>query len=91
MVVKEKRGRRRYILFRMDHNPRSKEAFVSFLRSNLDTRGYIPYVIQCKDDLVIVRCQPGERDEAIQAMESLGGRSLLTSGTLRKLRTRYGL
>ena len=92
MVVKELRGRRRYIIFRMTFFSKDKEGFIAFLRRASTQSGFpSPYVIQVKGDLVIIRCSPQERESTISSMETIGGRSLLTSGTLKKLRVKYDL
>jgi len=92
MVVKEKRGRRRYIIFRMSFRSRDKRDFISFLRQASELAGRpTPYVIQVQDDLAILRCSPAEREELIAFMKEIGGDSLLCSGTLKKLRRRYDL
>lgn len=92
MVVKEKRGRRRYIVFRMSFASKDKGALLSYLRQAAEASEHpVPYVIQVKDDLAILRCSPAERDDLISFMRSVGGESLLCSGTLKKLRTAHGL
>ena len=92
MVVKEKRGRRRYIIFQMSFTSKDKGAFLSFLRQAAESSGRpVPYVIQVKEDLAILRCSPAERDDLTSFMRDAGGQSLLCSGTLRKLRLAYGL
>lgn len=92
MVVKEIRGRRRYILFRMTFFSKDKEGFISFLRNASSQSAFPPpYVIQVKEDFVIIRCSPNERESVIDFMKTLGAASILTSGTLKKLRVKYNL
>jgi hypothetical protein len=92
MVVKEKRGRRRYILFRVSFPSRDKGSFISFVHQAAMSEGRpAPYVIQVRENLVILRCSPAEREDLISFMGRLGGESLLCSGTLRKLRRSHGL
>lgn len=92
MVVKELRGRRRYILFRTTFVSKDKEGFIAFLRNASSRSGFpSPYVIQVKGDLVIIRCSPLERESVISFMKTIGAESILTSGTLKKLRVKYDL
>jgi RNase P/RNase MRP subunit POP5 len=90
MVVKEKRGRRRYIAFRSELG---REQMLSALRSKADSIGVrTPKLIQFEGGMGIVRCSPEEKDAIIDLLGSVEGtESLLTSGTLRTLRERYGM
>ena len=89
MVVKEKRGRRRYIAFR-SQIPR--ELMLVQMRSEAEKLGLkVPKLIQFDRGWGIVRCAPKEKDVIIALLNSLEGtESLLTSGTLRTLRERFG-
>ncbi|MDY0293689.1 MAG: hypothetical protein RBQ77_03865 [Candidatus Methanomethylophilaceae archaeon] len=88
MAVKEKRGRRRYVAFRV--GPRTtKEALIGKLRA---LRGEsAPYVVQCSSGWCIVRCPPKDVDDTVRLVTRADpeAESLLTSGTLRTLRDRY--
>ena len=85
MVVKESRGRRRYIAFSLGA-PISK----SELESRLPRDGRIR-VIQCATGWCIIRCTPADmessKDAVIEACP--GSESRSTSGNLITLRRRY--
>jgi len=87
MVVKEKRGRRRYIAFTM-HPGITKESLISSLRRLC---GDPPYVVQCGEGWAIVRCSPNDVDETVGLVRLAdpSSVSLKTSGTLRTLRNTY--
>jgi hypothetical protein len=89
MVVKEKRGRRRYVVFRVSPEL-DRDALIRRAR-RLQVRGWAPYIVQCSDGWAIVRCAPDEREKTAAAMSEMdpGCESLLTSGTLKSLRDRY--
>lgn len=82
MVVKEKRGRRRYIAFRVDPALRRDD-----LRRALAAGS----VIQCSEGWAIVRCAPSETSVVAESLRSAYPEtvSLATSGTLKTLRERY--
>ena len=86
MVVKEKRGRRRYIAFTVSA-AHTKDSLVRSLREFPGA----PYVIQCSEGWAIVRCSPEETDASVSAMllADPSSVSLRTSGTLAALRGRY--
>ena len=88
MVVKSKRGRRRYIAFTVSSGL-TKES----LAGKLSAFGgdSAPKVIQCAEGWCIVRCSPNDRDRAVELMSAADpeSRSLRTSGTLITLRRRY--
>ena len=89
MVVKEKRGRRRYVAFNLN-DALCKETLIAKLRS-LTSPNDPPYVIQCSAGWAIVRCSPDEID-AVQTLLKRAdptSSSLCTSGTLRTLREKY--
>lgn len=82
MVVKEKRGRRRYVAFRVDPILRRDD-----LRRALAAGS----VIQCSEGWAIIRCAPSETSVVAESIRSAypGTVSLATSGTLKTLRERY--
>ena len=88
MVVKSKRGRRRYIAFTVSSGL-TKES----LAGKLSAFGgdSAPKVIQCAEGWCILRCSPAERDGTISLMSNIDpqSKSLRTSGTLITLRRRY--
>ncbi|MDW5563291.1 MAG: hypothetical protein SA339_08705 [Methanomassiliicoccus sp.] len=90
MVVKSKRGRRRYIAVRAREAERmTDEAFLGALNSSL-TRGGVRYkVIQFDGREGIVRVSGADRDRALAALggpEASALVTLRTSGTLKTLR-----
>jgi len=87
MTVKEKRGRRRYIAFTIGAEI-TKDAMISRLRK---VCGEPPYVIQCSEGWMIVRCTPSDIDETIRIVRLAdpSSSSLRTSGTLASLRSEY--
>jgi len=87
MTVKEKRGRRRYIAFRIA-GELTKDAMISRLRK---VCGEPPYVVQCSEGWMIVRCAPSDIDETIRLVKLAdpSSSSLKTSGTLASLRSGY--
>ncbi len=90
MAVKERRGRRRYVLFSADPPFRDRGEAIGHVNRHLRDRGLQPpHVIEAGDHL-IVRCSPQERDAVVEALRSSrpGLVPLLTSGTLRKIRSR---
>lgn len=88
MVVKEIRGRRRYILFSISDGITKESLIRSFRTLDAATQ---PYIVQCIPGKVIIRCGPDEREDIISTMSRVdpSSVSLLTSGTLRTLRDRY--
>lgn len=89
MVVKEKRGRRRYVAFNLDTSF-NKESLIAKLRS-ITSPNDPPYIIQCSAGWAIVRCPPDKTDDITTIIQKADpmSRSLCTSGTLRTLRERY--
>lgn len=87
MVVKEVRGRRRYILFSVSADV-TKESLIRGLRGLTSEP---PYIVQCVPGKVIIRCSPDKRDETISLMERLDGAPypIVTSGTLKTIRDKY--
>jgi len=87
MVVKSKRGRIRYIAFDVPADLR-KETLIK--KVNSIGRGDL-YVVQCVSGKAVVRCAPENREEAIQILSQAepSCSSLMTSGTIRKIRERY--
>ena len=87
MVVKEKRGRRRYVAFTV--SPMfTKDSLISALRI---TCGEPPYVILCAEGWAVVRCAPTDRDASVTAVKLADPAAvpLCTSGTLATLYDRY--
>ena len=99
MVVKEKRGRRRYIAFMVVSDFQlSKQELVSKIRERsmeLDLKP--PSLIQFEGKVGIVRCSHLEKDRTIELLGDIGVKgnkafhveTLRTSGTLRTLREIY--
>jgi len=93
MVVKEKRGRRRYIAFDTSA-PASNETLLAYLMAVFTPIGVkTPKVIQFDGKRGIVRCSPIDKDKVLDALSKtkldLSIRTLSTSGTLRTLREKY--
>lgn len=88
MVVKQVRGRRRYIAFTTDRSLTKRT-----LEEKLSSSGYAGQirVIQCVDGWCIVRCGPLTVERSIRIMSSVspGSKSLSTSGNLISLRRKY--
>jgi RNase P/RNase MRP subunit POP5 len=91
MVVKEKRGRRRYIAFEtsdvIDAETVSREIISSAVRLGVRP----PKLIQFEGRRGIVRSLEPEREATLELINSaaLPMRTLRTSGTLKTLRERY--
>jgi RNase P/RNase MRP subunit POP5 len=94
MVVKEKRGRRRYIAFDTS-TPASNETLLAYLTAVFAPIGVkTPKVIQFDGKRGIVRCSPTDKDKVLIALSSktilgISISTLSTSGTLRTLREKY--
>jgi len=88
VVVKSKRGRRRYVVFDMSV-PMTKEELIKAFR--VKCGGDAPYVIQCAPGKTVIRCSPNEIDKVREQMKIVdsGSESIVTSGTLRTLRDKY--
>lgn len=90
MVVKSKRGRRRYIALRVREGGNiSDEAFLGALNSSLYRRGIRYKVIQFDGLEGIVRVSGADHDRALAALHEGAGETLTTlrvSGTLKTLR-----
>ncbi|HUV24895.1 MAG TPA: hypothetical protein VMW26_05660 [Methanomassiliicoccales archaeon] len=98
MVVKDKRGRRRYIAFALTQGgPITKSGLITLIREATREQGIEePRVIQFDGEMGIVRCAHILKDQTVEILGSLGERrqgievkTLSTSGTLRKLREQY--
>jgi RNase P/RNase MRP subunit POP5 len=91
MVVKEKRGRRRYVAFETtdpsDADTVSREIIASAVRSGVRP----PKLIQFEANRGIVRSSEPEKEATIRILNAadLPMRTLRTSGTLKTLRERY--
>jgi RNase P/RNase MRP subunit POP5 len=97
MVVKEKRGRRRYVAFEVTSEELlSAETLLSALKS-LSGGKKAPKLIQFDGHLGVVRCDLRDLAWTKGLLVSVGSRlgpsirTLSTSGTLRALRERLGL
>jgi RNase P/RNase MRP subunit POP5 len=94
MVVKERRGRRRYIAFQTDRYIPTEE-LMAVLTSVFVPRGIkAPKIIQFDGTRGIIRCSSTDKGAVIEALaQRVGGdpsiRTLSTSGTLRTLREKY--
>ncbi len=94
MVVKEKRGRRRYIAFRVDSKISDGELLAA-LNATLSPLGIkVPKVIQFDGRMGIIRCSPLDKDKVISALTARSDprymiETLSTSGTLLTLREKY--
>ncbi|MFP4546281.1 MAG: hypothetical protein ACLFPN_05460 [Methanomassiliicoccales archaeon] len=94
MVVKEKRGRRRYIAFTVSPTVPRPRIKALLERAAAEVGVGRPKLIQFDGRKGIVRCNHLDKDGMIEALERAGGEeleiaTLRTSGTLRKLRQRY--
>jgi RNase P/RNase MRP subunit POP5 len=94
MVVKEKRGRRRYIAFRVDSKISDGELLAT-LNATLTPLGIkVPKVMQFDGRMGIIRCSPLDKDKVISALTERSDpryriETLSTSGTLLTLREKY--
>jgi len=88
MVVKCKRGRTRYIAFDVSRGLR-KDALIRYMKINEADNPL--YIVQCTGGKAIVRCTPAtvERTMSVMSRADPSCASLMTSGTLRKIRERY--
>ena len=94
MVVKQKRGRRRYVIFACDPPYSDRNEAVAELNHLFRVHdGRPPHVIDTGEWHLIVRCSPSEVGDIISTLSEgdRSIRSLRTSGTLRTLRERYRL
>lgn len=93
MVVKDKRGRRRYVIFRVEGGPIDGRHLSQVLRREFE-KGHEPKLIQFDGRLGIVRCPHDKRREVTERLnrisqEGLRIVTLRSSGTLKSLRERY--
>lgn len=94
MVVKEKRGRRRYIAFRVD-GKLSDEQLLAKLNATLSPKGIkVPKVIQFDGRMGILRCSPLDKEKVVSLLAERSDpqgmiETLSTSGTLLTLRQKY--
>ena len=94
MVVKEKRGRRRYIAFRVNSRISDGELLAA-LNATLTPLGIkVPKVIQFNGTMGILRCSPLDKEKVISALTERSDlrcriETLSTSGTLLTLREKY--
>ena len=89
MVVKSVRGRRRYIVFTVP----AEAGRATVLEALSDLAEAMPdlRVITSFEGKAVVRCSPSEIDTVTAKMKATfeGSESLITSGTLRKVREVY--
>jgi len=88
MTVKERIGRKRYVVF--DVSPDlTKEHLIKRFRSVC--QGDPPYIIQCVPGKAIIRCSPEGKEEMMRLMTRADPSSvpLATSGTIRTIREKY--
>ena len=94
MVVKDKIGRNRYIVFELQHMKQyTKNDIINLLRQIFsDERTVkIPWVIKCNNHRVMVRCRHTEKQTVIKKLnteivyhnEKLNIRTIGTSGTIK--------
>jgi len=76
VVVKEKVGRRRYIIVENSHG--WGEIFKEIKR--IDERAKVIM----KDDYIVLRCRHWYKDEIIEILNSRGFRTFTTTGTIRR-------
>jgi len=89
MVVKAVRGRRRYIVYTVPESAGRSDVLSAL--SSLETSMTDLRVITSFGGKAIVRCNPAEKEAVTEAMKAAypGCESLITSGTLRKIREEY--
>ena len=89
MVVKSKRGRRRYIAFEAAVKM-SEDQLLCSLRSYSESAGApVPKIIQFNGNRGIIRVNGTNVDKARALMNNQDFKTLLTSGTLLTIRERY--
>jgi RNase P/RNase MRP subunit POP5 len=99
MVVKDRRGRRRYIAFRVvSDSPVSAQVMTTMLNDTSDDLGIrAPRLIDFDGTLGIVRCSNLEKEGILRMLADIDStaykciriESLRTSGTLKTLREKY--
>ena len=77
MVIKERIGRKRYILFL--NEGKSKNEILNLI----DGRAYLAFYSK---NFAIVRCKHTEKDKIIAYLKSMGFKTIKTSGTIKKLK-----
>ena len=77
MVVKEKIGRKRYILFL--NNGRKKEEIIGVVRGKY-------YLAYYSKNFGIVKCKHIEKENTIEFLTHHGFKTIKTSGTIKKLK-----
>jgi len=85
MTVKSVRGRRRYVAFSV-HQGLTKSGMIGKFNAFGDTT----YIVQCSSGFAILRCGPADTETVKERMKKMfpDSEPLLTSGTLRTLRTK---
>lgn len=94
MVVKEKRGRRRYVAFHTDRKITDEELLAAFTATFAPKGIKVPKVMQFDGSKGIFRCPPSDKDRVLEALAQRPANdfalvTLSTSGTLRTLREKY--
>lgn len=97
-MVKDQRGRRRYIAFVLTKgSPITKSGLITLIRESAREIGIEePRLIQFDGEKGIVRCAHTLKEQTVDMLGSLGERdgnidlkTMSTSGTLKTLRERY--
>ncbi len=78
VVVKDKVGRRRYIIAKNDKLVR---VFIREIRDRIDEKAKIVYY---DDFFVIIKCRHWYKDEIIKFLQSRGINTYKTTGTIKK-------
>jgi hypothetical protein len=88
MVVKSKRGRQRYIVFDVSGDM-TKELLIKRFRSASPQSQ--PYIVLCTAGKAVIRCHQKQKEETIRLLSQVDpfSASLMTSGTLLKIRRTY--
>ncbi len=89
MVVKSKRGRRRYIGFETTERMNDDQLLCSLRSCFENARVPVPKIIQFNGNRGIVRVNGTNVDKARALMNNEDFKTLLTSGTLLTIRERY--
>ena len=89
MVVKAVRGRRRYVVYRVPESAQRSDVLSAL--SKLEASMPDLRVITSFGGKAVVRCGPSEKEAVSEAMKAAypESESLITSGTLRKIREVY--
>ena len=93
MVVKERRGRRRYVVFETSESVDAETVSREIISSSVRLGVRPPKLIQFEGRRGIVRSSEPEKEATLELINAadLPMRTLRTSGTLKTLRERYFL